>query len=63
MNWTEALIVPVSGEQSSSGKLAGCGKTGMPESNLKAFEQPDELREFPFGRFELVQIAGVALGV
>lgn len=34
----------------------------MPESDLKAFERPDELREFPFGRFEIVRIAGVTLG-
>ena len=34
----------------------------MHESTLKAFERPDEIREFPFGRFEIVHIAGVTLG-
>ena len=34
----------------------------MHESALKAFERPDEIREFPFGRFEIVHIAGVTLG-
>lgn len=34
----------------------------MPESLLKAFERPDEVREFPFGRFEIIHIAGVTLG-
>lgn len=30
---------------------------------LKAFDRADEVREFPLGRFEIVQIAGVRLGV
>ena len=34
----------------------------MPESLLKAFEKPYELREFPFGRFEIIHIAGVTMG-
>jgi hypothetical protein len=34
----------------------------MNEFTLKAFERPDEIREFPFGRFEIVHIAGVTLG-
>jgi len=34
----------------------------MPDSLLKAFERPDEVREFPLGRFEIIQIAGVTLG-
>jgi quercetin dioxygenase-like cupin family protein len=34
----------------------------MTEDPLKAFERPDEAREFPFGRFEIVHIAGVTLG-
>ena len=34
----------------------------MSESALKAFEKPDEVREFPLGRFEIVHIAGVTLG-
>ena len=34
----------------------------MPETMLKLFSQPDELREFPYGRFEIVHIAGVKLG-
>ena len=34
----------------------------MPDSALKAFEKPDEVREFPFGRFEIVHIAGVTMG-
>ncbi|MBI2718983.1 MAG: cupin [Rhizobiales bacterium] len=29
---------------------------------LKAFERPDELREFPLGRFEIIHVAGVSLG-
>lgn len=34
----------------------------MPESLLKAFEYPDEVREFPYGRFEIVHIGDVTLG-
>ena len=34
----------------------------MPETTLKSFAVPDEVREFPFGRFEIVHIAGVTLG-
>jgi hypothetical protein len=29
---------------------------------LKAFDQPDEAREFPLGRFEIVHLDGVSLG-
>jgi hypothetical protein len=29
---------------------------------LRRFEQPDEVREFPKGRFELVTIGGVTIG-
>ena len=29
---------------------------------LKRFDQPDEVREFPKGRFEVVQIAGMTIG-
>ena len=34
----------------------------MPDSLLKQFATPDEVREFPLGRFEIVRIAGVTLG-
>ena len=34
----------------------------MPDSLLKRFEQADEVREFPLGRFEIVHLAGVTLG-
>ena len=34
----------------------------MTESLLKQFDAPDEVREFPFGRFEIVHVAGVTLG-
>lgn len=34
----------------------------MFETALKLFEQPDEVREFPLGRFEIVHIAGTTLG-
>ena len=29
---------------------------------LKRFDQPDEIREFPKGRFEVVQIGGMTIG-
>ena len=29
---------------------------------LKRFEQPDEVREFELGRFELVQLGGMTIG-
>lgn len=29
---------------------------------LRSFDSPDEVREFPFGRFEIVKVAGLALG-
>jgi quercetin dioxygenase-like cupin family protein len=34
----------------------------MSETILKAFEQPDEVREFPLGRFEIVHVASVTFG-
>ena len=34
----------------------------MSETTLKPFNQPDELSEFPHGRFEIVHLAGVKLG-
>ncbi|MEX1245524.1 MAG: cupin domain-containing protein [Thermoanaerobaculia bacterium] len=34
----------------------------VPSVVLKRFEKPDELREFPKGRFELVTIGGVTVG-
>lgn len=29
---------------------------------LKAFESPDERREFPLGRFDIVRVGGLAIG-
>ena len=29
---------------------------------LKRFEQPDEVREFPLGKFELVHVGGMTIG-
>jgi len=29
---------------------------------LKRFEEPDEVREMPFGRFELITVGGQAIG-
>ena len=34
----------------------------MVETILKDFEHPDEIREFPLGRFEIVHVAGVTFG-
>ena len=34
----------------------------MAESVLREFDQPDEIREVPFGRFEIVHVADVTLG-
>lgn len=34
----------------------------MSEADLKAFDRPDEVREFPLGRFEIVHIDGITLG-
>ena len=32
------------------------------EMVLKRFEEPDEVREMPFGRFELVRLGGMTIG-
>jgi quercetin dioxygenase-like cupin family protein len=32
------------------------------ELAIKRFEEPDERREFPFGSFELVELAGMTVG-
>jgi hypothetical protein len=32
------------------------------ETLLRSFDEPDEAREFPFGRFEIIKVAGIALG-
>jgi hypothetical protein len=34
----------------------------MLETLLKSFDKPDEVREFPFGRFEIIYLDGVSLG-
>lgn len=34
----------------------------MPRSELKAFDRPDDIREFQHGRFEIVRIGAVTLG-
>jgi hypothetical protein len=34
----------------------------IPEFLLRRFEQPDEVREFPNGRFEIVHVGGLTLG-
>lgn len=36
----------------------------MPETAaiVRSFDEPDELREFPLGRFELVQVGGMTVG-
>jgi quercetin dioxygenase-like cupin family protein len=34
----------------------------MPGVDLRAFESPDEVREFERGRFELVRIGGMVVG-
>lgn len=36
--------------------------TVMEKSEVKSFEHPDEVREFPNGRLELVRIGGVVVG-
>lgn len=35
---------------------------GMADSVLRAFDHPNEVREFPLGRFEIVHVAAVTLG-
>lgn len=34
----------------------------MNEAVLKRFEQPDEIREFELGKFEVVHLGGIAIG-
>ena len=34
----------------------------MDDVTLKRFENPDEVREFELGRFELVRIGGMTIG-
>jgi len=34
----------------------------MEKAELKSFETPDEVREFPKGRLELIKIAGATIG-
>ena len=34
----------------------------MSDTILKAFGSPDEIREFPLGRFEIVHLSGVSFG-
>jgi hypothetical protein len=34
----------------------------MPETVLKRFEEPDEVRTFEKGKFELVRIGGMTIG-
>ena len=32
------------------------------ENLIRSFEKPDETREFPYGKFEIVHVAGIRLG-
>jgi len=36
----------------------------MPESAaiIRRFDEPDERRDFPLGRFELIQVGGMTVG-
>jgi hypothetical protein len=34
----------------------------FPDELVKHFESADEVREFPFGRFEIIHVAGISLG-
>lgn len=34
----------------------------MDKAELKSFEKPDEVREFPKGRLELMKVGGVTIG-
>ena len=34
----------------------------MSQTTLREFDKPDEVRVFPHGRFEIVNVAGVSLG-
>ncbi|MGB8030875.1 MAG: cupin domain-containing protein [Terracidiphilus sp.] len=36
--------------------------TGVSAAELRAFDKPDEVREFPNGRLELVKIGGATVG-
>ena len=36
--------------------------TLMLETLLKSFDTPDEVREFPFGRFEIIHLDSISLG-
>ena len=36
--------------------------TAMDKAELKSFETPDEVREFPKGRLELVKVGGAMIG-
>jgi hypothetical protein len=36
--------------------------TGVASAELKSFDHPDEVREFPKGRLELVKIGGATVG-
>jgi len=38
------------------------GGIGMNDKLIKDFAQADEIREFSYGRFEIVNMAGVSLG-
>jgi hypothetical protein len=42
--------------------LARDGATPMLETVLKRFEEPDEIRTFEKGKFELVRIGGMTIG-
>lgn len=42
--------------------MIGTGSNPMKKAELKSFKKPDEIREFPLGRLELVTIGGATVG-
>jgi hypothetical protein len=44
------------------GRKIKAGRSAMLDVILKRFENPDEIRNFPKGKFELIRIGGMAIG-
>ncbi len=57
--WVQLLFRPRTTHSTHDKKA----RTVMKKAELKNFEKPDEVREFPKGRLELIQIGGATVGV
>ncbi len=59
---TFGILIPLLALCMAPHMWAADGMTNLDSAAKKSFTTPDEVREFPLGKLELVQVGGVAIG-